>query len=75
MTITDTASNALTWINGTRRLNFPRQRAALWSDDLHQRASRRPADIGVAASGAREARRACESAPDRVTFDAARNPR
>lgn len=28
MTITDTASNALTWINGTRRLNFPGQRAA-----------------------------------------------
>jgi hypothetical protein len=28
MTITDTASNALTWINGTRHLNFPGQRAA-----------------------------------------------
>ena len=35
MTITDTASNALTWINSA--LKFSGAAGRLWSDDLHQR--------------------------------------
>jgi len=73
--MTNRASNTLTWINGTRRLNFPRQWAACGPTIYISARPDALPEISVAASADRVARRASESAPDWVAFATTRNLR